>query len=124
MASVVELSVDPGVVESILSRAKAPLLSTLRLNAYFGRSRVLRNITIDVRDREITAIIGPSGCGKSTLLRCLNRMHETVADATVEGDVQLEGASIYKSGLSAIAVSAARIERSTAPPRALTIAKA
>jgi phosphate transport system ATP-binding protein len=100
----VEPATEPGVVESILARAKSALLSTRRLNAYFGSTRVLRNVTLDVRDREITAVIGPSGCGKSTLLRCLNRMHETVGDATVEGDVVLDGASIYASGLSAIAV--------------------
>ena len=104
MSAVIDPATEPGVVESILARAKPALLSTRRLNAYFGRTRVLRNVTLDVRDREITAVIGPSGCGKSTLLRCLNRMHETVADATVEGDVQLEGDSIYKTGLSAIAV--------------------
>ena len=104
MGAVIDTAIEPGVVESILARAKAPLLSTLRLNAYFGQSRVLRNVSIDVRDREITAVIGPSGCGKSTLLRCMNRMHETVADASVEGDVLLEGESIYKSGLNAIAV--------------------
>ena len=104
MTAAAEMIIEPGVVESILARAKAALLSTRRLNAYFGQARVLRNITLDVRDREITAIIGPSGCGKSTLLRCMNRMHETVPEATVEGDVLLEGDSIYKSGLSAIAV--------------------
>ncbi len=81
-----------------------PLLSTRRLNAYFGKARVIRNVTIAFADREVTAVIGPSGCGKSTLLRCLNRMHETVPTADVEGDVMLDGTSIYKSGLDAIAV--------------------
>ena len=104
MGVMVEPAVEPGVVESILARAKSPVLATRRLNAYFGRTRALRNVSIEVRDREITAIIGPSGCGKSTLLRCLNRMHETVGEASVEGDVLLDGESIYKSGLSAIAV--------------------
>jgi phosphate transport system ATP-binding protein len=100
----IDMAIEPSVVESILARAKPAQLSTRRLNAYFGQTRVLRNVTLDVRDREITAVIGPSGCGKSTLLRCLNRMHETVADAAVEGDVLLDGNSIYKLGLSAIAV--------------------
>ena len=52
----------------------------------------------------MTAIIGPSGCGKSTFLRCLNRMHETVPTAAVEGDALLEDVSIYKSDLDAISV--------------------
>jgi phosphate transport system ATP-binding protein len=86
------------------ARAPAPLLSTRRLNAYFGELRAVRNVTVDFPDCEVTAVIGPSGCGKSTLLRCLNRMHETVPTASVEGDVTLDGTSIYKSELSAIAV--------------------
>jgi phosphate transport system ATP-binding protein len=86
------------------ARTSAPLLSTRRLNAYFGELRAVRNVTADFPDCEVTAVIGPSGCGKSTLLRCLNRMHETVPTASVEGDVTLDGTSIYKSGLSVIAV--------------------
>ena len=85
-------------------RAPAPALSTRRLNAFFGELRALRNVTVEFADREITAVIGPSGCGKSTLLRCLNRMHETVPGASVEGNVTLDGTSIYESDLSAIAV--------------------
>ena len=85
-------------------RAPAPFLSTRRLNAYFGKLRAVRNLTADFPDCEVTAVIGPSGCGKSTLLRCLNRMHETVPTASVEGDVMLDGTSIYKGGLTAIAV--------------------
>ena len=81
----------------------SPMLRTHRLNAWFGRNRVLRNVSLDFGDRAVTAVIGPSGCGKSTLLRCLNRMHETVPEAVVEGDVFLGDTNIYK-GLNAIAV--------------------
>jgi phosphate transport system ATP-binding protein len=81
-----------------------PLLRARRLNAWFGGNRVLRNVTLDFPNTSVTAVIGPSGCGKSTMLRCLNRMHETVPGATVEGDVLLGGTSIYKGGLNAIAV--------------------
>ncbi len=81
-----------------------PLLKARRLNAWFGGNRVLRNVTLDFPNTSVTAVIGPSGCGKSTMLRCLNRMHETVPGATVEGDVLLAGTSIYKGGLNAIAV--------------------
>lgn len=84
--------------------AEPPLISTRRLNAYFGQTRVVRNVTIDFADRAVTAVIGPSGCGKSTLLRCLNRMHETVPGAIVEGDVLLAGENMYKGNLLAIAV--------------------
>jgi phosphate transport system ATP-binding protein len=79
-------------------------LSAKRLNAWFGRARVLRNVSLDFDDCAVTAVIGPSGCGKSTMLRCLNRMHETVPDAAVEGDVMLGDTSVYRGGLNAIAV--------------------
>jgi phosphate transport system ATP-binding protein len=72
--------------------------------AYFGESAIIRNISIDFFDRQVTAIIGPSGCGKSTFLRCLNRMHETAATARVTGTITLDGQSIYGSGTNAIAV--------------------
>jgi phosphate transport system ATP-binding protein len=82
----------------------APILKAHRLNAWFGGNRVLRNVSLDFNDRSVVAVIGPSGCGKSTMLRCLNRMHETVPGAIVEGDVFLGGTSIYKGDLNAIAV--------------------
>ena len=86
------------------SQHPSPILSAKRLNAWFGKTRAIRNFTADFNDRSVTAVIGPSGCGKSTMLRCLNRMHETVPGAIVEGDVMLGDMSIYKGGLNAIAV--------------------
>jgi len=88
----------------VTAQLEGPLLATRRLNAYFGNLRAVRNVTAEFHACAVTAVIGPSGCGKSTFLRCLNRMHETVPMASVEGDVLLEGISIYKSGLSAISV--------------------
>ncbi|MEP6506885.1 MAG: phosphate ABC transporter ATP-binding protein PstB [Gemmatimonadales bacterium] len=84
--------------------SKDPLLRTRRINAYFGDFRAVRNVSAEFNACAVTAVIGPSGCGKSTLLRCLNRMHETVPTAGVEGDALLDGVSIYKSDLDAISV--------------------
>ena len=75
-----------------------------QLDAYFGAHRAVRGATIDFTDGQVTAIIGPSGCGKSTLLRCLNRMHETVPTARVEGEVLLDARDIYARGVNAIEV--------------------
>jgi phosphate transport system ATP-binding protein len=66
-----------------------------RLNAGFGERRVLRDVNLTLPERRVTAIIGPSGCGKSTFIRVLNRMHELVRGAWVEGDVQLDGVAVY-----------------------------
>jgi phosphate transport system ATP-binding protein len=74
------------------------------LDAYFAAARVVRGVSFAVETGRVTAIIGPSGCGKSTLLRCLNRMHETVPGARVEGEVRFNGRDIYERSVSAISV--------------------
>jgi phosphate transport system ATP-binding protein len=75
-----------------------------RLDAFFGVVHAVRGVSVDLTDRTVTAVIGPSGCGKSTFLRCLNRMHETVPGARVNGRVILDGHDIYGSGISPVAV--------------------
>ena len=65
------------------------------LSIYYGTFRAVRNVGLDVRQREITAIIGPSGCGKSTLIRCLNRMNDLIEGARVEGKVLYHGVDLY-----------------------------
>ena len=82
----------------------APRMSVHSLNAYFGTSCAVRNVSVTLPDRFVTAIIGPSGCGKSTLLRCLNRMHETLPLARVEGRVILDGQDIYGRAINVTAV--------------------
>jgi phosphate transport system ATP-binding protein len=66
-----------------------------KLSAWYGTKRALEDVTMDVEERAVTAIIGPSGCGKSTLIRILNRMHETIPKARVEGKVLLDGENVY-----------------------------
>src|SRR5438046_9554890 len=70
-------------------------LSVESLSAWYGEKLAIQDITMDIEDRMVTAVIGPSGCGKSTLIRCLNRMHETIPKAKVEGQVLLDGQDIY-----------------------------
>ena len=74
------------------------------LDAYFGDTQAVHGVTLDFPTNEVTAIIGPSGCGKSTLLRCLNRMHETIPLARVEGTVMFHGQDIYSDGVDPIAL--------------------
>ncbi len=74
------------------------------LHAYYGPTHAVRGVSLGVAANRITAIIGPSGCGKSTLLRCLNRMHEVVHGARVEGRVLLDGEDIYAPGVDPVAV--------------------
>ncbi len=70
-------------------------ISVERLFFYYGKFPALKDITLEIQDRRITALIGPSGCGKSTFLRCLNRMNDTISGTRVEGRVLLDGKNIY-----------------------------
>ena len=81
-----------------------PCIVTKGLTAFFGETPAIKDVSVAIPQQAVTAIIGPSGCGKSTLLRCLNRMHETVPNARVEGVVEILGSSIYGEGTNATAV--------------------
>ena len=71
------------------------------VSCWFGARKVLDRVTLEMRPREVTALIGPSGCGKSTFLRTLNRMHELVPGASLAGRVMLDGHDIYDPTLRA-----------------------
>ncbi len=75
-------------------KGQAAKIITKALSAYFGKTRALKNISLDIPTNRVVAIIGPSGCGKSTYLRSLNRMHE-VAGGTVDGTILLDGENIF-----------------------------
>ncbi len=74
------------------------------LNAWFGKTQALHDVTMDIAANHATAIIGPSGCGKSTFVRCLNRMHETLPDTRVSGEVKIGEQEIYGNGTSAVQI--------------------
>jgi phosphate transport system ATP-binding protein len=72
------------------------ILETQNLSAWFGTTKAVKNVSLGFYPRTVNAIIGPSGCGKSTYLRCLNRMHEEILGARVEGAVLFENKDIYE----------------------------
>jgi phosphate transport system ATP-binding protein len=69
------------------------------LSFYYGNNKALKNITLPLQDKKVTAFIGPSGCGKSTLLRVLNRIYELYPNQRAEGEVILDGENILKSNV-------------------------
>jgi len=77
-------------------------LSTEGVNLYYGSFQALRNITLDIPQCAITAIIGPSGCGKSSFLRIFNRMNDLITGARVEGEVELDGIPIYNKAIDVV----------------------
>jgi len=72
------------------------------LNFYYGDVQALKDISLKIRERQITALIGPSGCGKSTFLRTLNRMNDTIPKTRIEGKVLLDGQDIYAPGVDVV----------------------
>jgi phosphate transport system ATP-binding protein len=74
------------------------------LNVFFGEHHVLKHISVSIQASSVTAIIGPSGCGKSTLLRTLNRMHDLVPEARVQGQVRLYGSEICSRDVDPVQV--------------------
>ena len=88
-----------GRVSNASLRAK---IRTNELRAFFGDTEAVAGISLDIHEHRVLAIIGPSGCGKSTYLRCLNRMHESVPTARVQGQVLLDGTDIYGAGVNPV----------------------
>ncbi|MFE6869710.1 phosphate ABC transporter ATP-binding protein PstB [Kitasatospora sp. NPDC057692] len=74
------------------------------LSAYYGSTKAIEDISMAIEPRSVTAFIGPSGCGKSTFLRTLNRMHEVIPGARVEGKVLLDDENLYASAVDPVAV--------------------
>ena len=65
------------------------------LNLYYGNFHALKGISMDIKEKEITAFIGPSGCGKSTFLKTLNRMNDLIPDCKITGEVLIDGVDLY-----------------------------
>src|SRR5215211_6710971 len=78
------------------------IFSVRDLDFYYGSSKALSQINIEIEPRKVTALIGPSGCGKSTFLRCLNRMNDTIAGTRVDGKILLNGQDIYGAEMDVV----------------------
>ncbi len=85
-------------------RRVAKRLEARDLNIYYGSFQAVADVNMTVNPRSVTALIGPSGCGKSTVLRALNRLHETISGARVQGSVLLDDEDIYGRQISAVGV--------------------
>src|SRR3546814_14390783 len=77
------------------SAGGATVFDVDQVSVYYGAYRAVRDVSLEVRQHQITAFIGPSGCGKSTMLRCFNRMNDLIDTARVEGDIRYHGVALY-----------------------------
>ena len=80
----------------------APAFTVEDLDFYYGTTRALSRINLQIQPRMVTALIGPSGCGKSTFLRCLNRMNDTIPGTRVDGQILLNGRDIYEQEMDVV----------------------
>lgn len=70
-------------------------ISVNNLNLYYGKNHALKNVSMEIKEKAITALIGPSGCGKSTFLKTLNRMNDLVEGVRIDGTIKIDGEDIY-----------------------------
>jgi len=82
-------------MNSSVMNGKKIKMSTRELNFFYGKTPALKNISMEIPEKCVTALIGPSGCGKTTFLRCLNRMNDTIEGIRVQGEILLDDENIY-----------------------------
>jgi phosphate transport system ATP-binding protein len=85
-------------------RPRTAIFDVDDVSVFYGDKRAIRNVTLDLHQREITALIGPSGCGKSTFIRCLNRMNDLIPSARVEGTIGYHGENLYDTAIDPVQV--------------------
>ncbi len=83
-----------------------PKMRTSNVNVFYGEKQAIFDVSLDIGNNEVVAMIGPSGCGKSTFLRCLNRMNDTIPSCRVSGDMTLDGEDLYGSDLDPVLLRA------------------
>ncbi len=100
------MQITPSIRQQSVANDNPPSVALMAqgLNAWFGALHAVKNVTVQIYKHQVTALIGPSGCGKSTFIRCLNRMHEVIPSARVEGKVWLEGWDIYAPDVDPVEV--------------------
>ena len=99
-----ETAIKPLPAATDSKSAGTPALAVRNLSVRFGKNAAVKNVSIDIAARAVTAIIGPSGCGKSTFLRAINRMHDLNPEARMDGEIKLFGEDIYSRTVESVTV--------------------
>ena len=83
-----------------------PRMTCRNVNVYYGTKQAIKDVSLDIANTEVIAMIGPSGCGKSTFIRCLNRMNDTIEGCRMTGDITLDGVNIYDKNIDVVPLRA------------------
>ena len=86
------------------SSSQERVLSVRNLDVYYGEEKAIDDVSIDIPENRVTALIGPSGCGKSTFLRCINRMNDQIASCRIDGEVEFHGKNVYDDDVDPVAL--------------------
>jgi phosphate transport system ATP-binding protein len=85
---------------------RQPKITARGVDVYYGDKHAIKNLSIDIPDRAVSAFIGPSGCGKSTFLRAINRMNDTIPSCRVTGNIVIDGKDIYDRDIDVVQLRA------------------
>ncbi len=94
------MDIDMDTAETIA----APIMTARNVDVFYGNKQAIDNVSLDIPEHQITALIGPSGCGKSTFLRCFNRMNDTIEICKVTGQIEFAGQDIYDPKVDVVAL--------------------
>ena len=86
------------------SLIEEPIIESRNINVFYGSEQALRDISMEIPEKQVTALIGPSGCGKSTFLRCINRMNDLIPAARVEGELLFSDKNVYDADVDPVAL--------------------
>ncbi|RLM88889.1 phosphate ABC transporter ATP-binding protein [Halobellus sp. Atlit-38R] len=100
----IQTDVSGSVSSSDGPSRRETVVSAEGIDVWYGDNQALQDITMDIPEKSVTAMVGPSGCGKSTFLRCINRMNDLIDSARVEGDLYLRGKNVYDDDVDPVAL--------------------
>jgi phosphate transport system ATP-binding protein len=103
-SAVEERLISPQPAPEAIQAVPEAFLEAKHVSVYYAHFKALRDVSMQVPGRQITAIIGPSGCGKSTLIRCFNRMNDTIPSFRLEGEILFQGQNMYARGIDVVSV--------------------
>jgi phosphate transport system ATP-binding protein len=100
----IETDVSESVQQTGLTGETRTVIDARKIDVYYNDNQALQDISLEIPEKRVTAMIGPSGCGKSTFLRCINRMNDLVDAARVEGDLYLRGKNVHDPDVDPVAL--------------------